>query len=141
MQVVREDIAQDRGDYERLRDLMQELHQSLLVRDSDRIAQLNAQISELVQRGRLRAERRSKILAAFRLAPGPEGMSRLLAGYPAAQRQQVRHDWDRLGELVSECHELNERNGALLAMQQEILGQLLGDSQSTAHVYQPQSPY
>nr|WP_239481973.1 flagellar protein FlgN [Pseudomonas insulae] len=137
MQAVEQDLQQDCSDYLGLRGLMQELYQHLLKRDSERIDLLNQQISELVDQVRVRAGRRSKILAAFKLAPGGGAMQQLLTLFPEARRDYLQETWQQLGLLAGQCKRLNERNGKLLAMHHEILSQLLGEAESQ-HLYAPQ---
>ncbi|MGE8296117.1 MAG: flagellar export chaperone FlgN [Pseudomonas sp.] len=139
LQVVEQDLHQDCADYLRLRGLMQELYQQLLKRDSRQIDLLNEQILPLVDQAKARAERRSKVLAAFRLGSGHEAMNKLLGRFPPAQRGHLEHTWEQLGQLAGQCKRLNERNGKLLAMHHEILEQLLGEPGS-AQLYAPQ-PY
>nr|WP_250646408.1 flagellar protein FlgN [Pseudomonas oligotrophica] len=139
MAVVADDIRQDGEDYLALRDLMQALYTFLLERDSEEIDRLNLQITRHVEALDLRARRRAKVLAAFRLPGDVDGMQRLLAGYAEPQASEVRRQWQQLGSLAAHCQQLNERNGKLLAMHHDVLQQLLGDHLD-ARVYQPQ-PY
>lgn len=139
LQVVEQDLQQDCADYLALRGLMQELYQQLLKRDSQQIDLLNEQITPLVEQAKVRAERRSKVLAAFRLGAGHAGMSQLIERYSPALRGHMERTWEQLGQLAGQCKRLNERNGKLLAMHHEILEQLLGEP-GAAHLYAPQ-PY
>src|SRR5690606_24520559 len=114
-----------------LRGLMQELYEHLMARDSLRIDLLNQQIEVLVEAVRQRAERRSKTLQAFRLEPDADGMQCLLDSYPPSRRGRLQQSWQQLGQLAGQCRRLNERNGQLLAMHNDILSQLFaaeGDS-------------
>ncbi|AWT12008.1 flagellar protein FlgN [Stutzerimonas frequens] len=137
--VVADDLEQDGDDYLALRDLMQALYAFLLERDSSEIDRLNLQITTRVETLALRAQRRAKVLGAFRLQADGEGMQRLLGCYPGDQAARLRTLWQKLGALASQCQQINERNGKLLAMHHEILGQLLAGNHD-ARLYQPQ-PY
>jgi flagella synthesis protein FlgN len=117
---------------------MQALYSFLLERDSVEIERINRQISRHVDNLRGRAQRRSKILAAFRLGDDGAGMQRLLESYPEVRRAVLQQFWQQLGRLAAECQQLNERNGKLLAMHHEILEQLLATQQPT-HLYSPQA--
>lgn len=139
LQVVEQDLHQDCADYLALRSLMQELYQQLLKRDSRQIDLLNEQINPLVEQARVRAERRSKVLVAFRVGVGQQGLQKLLRFYPPAQRSHLEHTWQQLGQLAGQCKRLNERNGKLLAMHHDILEQLLGEP-GAGQLYAPQ-PY
>jgi len=137
LEIVASDLQQDCEDYLALRDLMQALYAFLLERDSSEIDRLNLQITTRVETIGARAQRRTKVLGAFRLQPDAEGMQRLLSCYPDEQAVRLSQLWQQLGALASQCQQINERNGKLLAMHHEILGQLLASSHD-ARLYQPQ---
>lgn len=136
LNVIAQDLQQDCADYQRLLGLMQALHQQLLERNSQQIDVLNEQINPLLDQSRQRAERRSKVLSAFRFGAGQDAMLRLLNRYPQPQRQQHHQQWLQLAELAGQCKRQNERNGKLLAMQNEFLEQLLSEPGS-AQLYSP----
>lgn len=136
--IVANDIQQDCSDYLSLRDLLQELYQHLLERDAAQIEALNQRIVALAESAQVRAERRAKILGAFRLTQDAEGMQRILASYQPPLRDRLQQAWNELGQLAAECKRLNERNGKLLAMQHDILSQLLGNG-SESQLYTPQA--
>ncbi|SDH84220.1 flagellar protein FlgN [Pseudomonas panipatensis] len=137
LQLVESDIRLDRVDYVYLRGSLLDLHEQLMARDSDAIARSNQRIVELVDGLRQRAERRGKVLQAFALENDRGGMQRLLQGFPGASREALQRDWQALAGQVEECRQLNERNGRLLAMQSEILDQLLAE-QAGHGVYTPE---
>ncbi|KES22438.1 MULTISPECIES: flagellar protein FlgN [Pseudomonas] len=137
LQLIEADIRLDRADYLYLRSALLDLHDQLLARDSEAIARSNTRIGELVEAVRQRAERRAKVLQAFGLDIGRAGMQRLLEHFPGAGRQALQRDWQALAEQVEECRLLNERNGRLLAMHNEIIGQLLA-GQGGHGVYSPE---
>ncbi|MDF3933849.1 flagellar protein FlgN [Pseudomonas citronellolis] len=137
LQMIEADIRLDRADYLYLRSALLDLHDQLLARDSESIARSNQRIEELVDAVRQRAERRAKVLQAFALDINRSGMQRLLEHFPGAGRQALQRDWQALAEQVEECRLLNERNGRLLAMHNEIIGQLLA-GQGGHGVYAPE---
>jgi len=136
-QVAGRDLELDCADYQGLQRLMQGLYEQLLVRDSVQIESINQQILVLVDFIRARADRRSKILAAFGLVPtSSDAMKTLLAHCPLPNRNAYLHCWQELKKWVQETKSLNERNGKLLAMHNEILSQLMSDGQ-VPQVYSP----
>ncbi|SEM63193.1 flagella synthesis protein FlgN [Pseudomonas sp. ok272] len=137
LKVVEQDVQLDCTDYLSLRDLMQGLYQQLLERNSPQIDQLNAQVVTLIDQVRLRAQRRSKILTAFAFAPDNAALQQLFLQFPPSRGDALRHAWAQLAQLVAQCKQLNERNGKLLAMHNDILSQLLGDGRD-APLYTPQ---
>lgn len=132
LQLVGGDIELDCADYTGLQRLMQALYEQLLVRNSAQIESLNQQITVLVEFIRTRAERRRKIITAFGLLPTAPGvMEKLLAHSPLPNRTTYLNCWNDLEKLVQQTKSLNERNGKLLAMHNDILNQIIGNAQSS----------
>lgn len=137
VQLAGRDIELDCTDYEGLQRLMQALYEQLLVRNSAQIESLNQQIAVLVEFIRARAERRAKILTAFGLSPSlPGAMEKLLIHCPLPNRNSYLQRWSDLETLVQQTKSLNERNGKLLAMHNDILGQIMGNARAE-QVYSP----
>lgn len=139
LSVLDEDLQQDCGDYLALRALMQDLYSRLLERDVPEIDRINLQITVRVEAIAARAQRRSKILAAFRLDTSGVGMRRLLSSCTGARGESLQQHWQQVGDLAVQCQQFNEHNGKLLAMHHDILQQLLAGSQES-RLYSPQ-PY
>lgn len=131
LQVLERDIQQDCADYAGLHRLMQSLYQQLLERNSAEIERINTQISFLVEYIRARTQRRSKILTAFALGSGAEAMDKAFLLFPDSRREALQQQWQELGEQVKQAKQLNERNGKLLAMHNDILSQLLPGEHDT----------
>jgi len=133
VQLAGRDIELDCTDYQRLQQLMHALYEQLLARNSAQIEALNQQISVVLELIGARAERRSKILAAFGLSASASGaMERLLSHCPLPSRTSFIQQWAELENLVQQTKQLNERNGKLLAMHNEILCQIMGSEQSSS---------
>jgi len=135
--VVDADLREDCDQYGSLRQLMRELYERLLERDCSAIDRINLQITQHVEAIASRAQRRSKVLAAFRLNADGDGMRRLLHSVPGPLGESLRQHWQQVGELAAQCRQLNEHNGKLLAMHHDILQQLLAGSQDTIYAPQP----
>lgn len=131
LDIVEQDTQHDCDEYLRLRGLMQELYQQLLNRNCQQIDLLNAKIASLVDQVRGRAERRSKILLAFGLGTGAEAVQQLFGLFPLGRDERLRQIWGQLNQLVVQCKHLNERNGKLLAMHNDILNQLIGEGRDS----------
>ncbi|MBC6905075.1 flagellar protein FlgN [Saccharophagus sp. K07] len=116
---------------------MQDLYQQLLERNSAAIERINAQINLVLEEVRARTERRSKILAAFGLGTGAEAMKQAFLLFSDSRRKALQQQWQELAELVKQAKQLNERNGKLLAMHNDILNQLLAADRDP-QVYTPQ---
>ena len=131
VQLAGRDIELDCADYQALQRLMQTLYEQLLVRNSAHIESLNQQIVVLVEFIHIRAERRTKVLQAFGLAPAlPGAMTTLLTHCPLPDRNTYQQRWAELEQLVQQTKSLNERNGNLLAMHNDILSQIMGAAHS-----------
>jgi flagella synthesis protein FlgN len=125
LQVLERDIQQDCADYAGLQGLMQGLYQQLLERNSAHIERINTQINALLEDIHVRTQRRSKILSAFGLGSGAEAMNQAFSLFPERRREALQQQWQELAERVKQAKQLNERNGKLLAMHNDILNQLL----------------
>lgn len=137
VQLAGRDIELDCADYQGLQRLMQGLYEQLLVRNSAQIESINQQIMVLVEFIRARAERRRKILSAFGLSPSvPGAMEKLLMHCPIPNRNTYLQRWSELEKLIQHTKSLNERNGKLLAMHNDILNHILGGN-AAAQVYSP----
>src|SRR6187551_809196 len=87
VQLAGRDIELDCTDYQGLQRIMHALYEQLLARNSAQIEVLNQQISVLLEFIGARADRRSKILAAFGLSASASGaMERLLSHSPLPSR-------------------------------------------------------
>ncbi|HTO19617.1 MAG TPA: flagellar protein FlgN [Pseudomonas sp.] len=133
--MIASDIAADLEAFGQVLPLLDELHERLLAHDGLAIEALNGRLDPWLAAIAERDARRSKILAAFGLAVDAPSMARLLAAYPAPQRDALTRKWQRLGEIAHDCRQRNERNGRLLAMHNEILSQLLTGAGQEATVY------
>jgi flagella synthesis protein FlgN len=125
LQVLERDIQQDCADYAGLQGLIQSLYQQLLGRNSADIERTNTQINVLLENVGARTQRRSKILSAFGLGAGAGAMNHAFSLFPDGRREALQQQWQELAELVKQAKQLNERNGKLLAMHNDILSQLL----------------
>lgn len=134
---LEQDLRQDCVAYTNLLRLSESLHAYLLERDSPAVELTNVEITGLLEQVAVRAQRRNRILGAFSLSASERGMQKLIAGCEVPMRKRLEASWSELGRLVRACQQQNERNGKLLAMQQDILNQLL-DQGSPSAIYAPQ---
>lgn len=134
---LEQDLRQDCADYRCLLQLSEALHGYLLERDSHAVEMINQKITMRLNQAAARAHRRNRILGAFSLQANEQGMQKLFASCEPLLRQRLEAGWEELGRLVTTCRQQNERNGKLLAMQQDILNQLL-DQNTHPAIYAPQ---
>ena len=133
--VIESDIAADLEAFGQVLPLLDEMHDRLLAHDGLAIEALNRRLDPWLAAIAERDARRGKILGAFGLSMDAASMARLLAAYPASQREALTRQWQRLGEIAHDCRQRNERNGRLLAMHNEILSQLLTGAGQEVTVY------
>jgi flagellar biosynthesis protein FlgN len=136
--ILAQDLLDDQADYRQLQALLVQLHQALLARECPRIDEINPRIETLTQQLEPRTQRRVKALRALGLGGDAKAMPLLLARLPQGQRQSLQKLWAELGELAAACAAQNERNGQLLAMQHELLDQLIRQA-SAEPLYGPSS--
>lgn len=134
---LEQDLQRDLAEYRQLLSLTEALHDALLRRDSPVVEARNQQVAALLDEVKTRAARRTRILLAFSLPGDGVGMLRLIRLCDPEQRSRLAVGWDELQTLVRACNWQNENNGKLLAMQHDILTQILGQS-AAADIYTPQ---
>lgn len=135
LRLIEHDLAEDLDGYEQLSQCMTRLYEVLMARDCPQIDLANQQISGLLDAAALRAQRRSKVLQALRLGGDGKSMEQLFVLLAPARSAPLQASWNALVDRVAHCRQLNERNGRLLAMHSDILGQLL--DRQPASIYQP----
>lgn len=134
---LEQDLQRDLTDYQQLLTISEALHDALLKRDTQTVDAANQQVTALIEQAAARAQRRSRILQAFSLGIDKHGMHNLIAQCEPVRGQRLGASWAELERRVTACNLQNERNGHLLAMQHDILNQLLSQS-SAADIYSPQ---
>jgi flagella synthesis protein FlgN len=157
LQVIEQDLELDCIDYIDMQQLMMTLYEELMHRNCQQIDDINLRLVALTENIQTRSLRRLKILGALGLnnageadkttslkmpatavinaeTQGTKVMQQVFAMYPANRRGQVEARWQQLADAVTSAKSLNERNGKLLAMHHDILGQLL-DDRHNSNVY------
>lgn len=128
-------MAQDRQSYQQLRQLLDDQRTLLLARDAVKLIGLNEALMEHYQILSASASQRQQLLRALKVNPDKPGLMGLFARLPEDQRVKVSALWASLENLASECQHLNERNGIVLHMQQEIMGHLVNADRPDAFLY------
>ncbi|MDV5170788.1 flagellar export chaperone FlgN [Photobacterium rosenbergii] len=130
-----QDIQRDLADYQNLHQLLQVQHQNMLRRNGEKLSAMTEPHQHLLQQLQQRADQRTRLLLQLGLDNSPESVNRVISTLPANYRHLVDSKWNQLKALVHTCMAQNDRNSRLLAMQQDILTQVLHqDSDAT---YQP----
>lgn len=130
-----QDIQRDLADYQNLHQLLKVQHQNMLHRNGEKLSAMTEPHQHLLQQLQQRADQRTHLLLQLGLDNSPESVNRLISTLPANYRHLVESKWNQLKTLVHTSMAQNDRNSRLLAMQQDILTQVLHqDSDAT---YQP----
>lgn len=120
------DIRQDTQHYDALTRLLKQQRDAMVACDASQLQSVNAELLQIYQQLHDSAQRRSEILQALKLASDSRGISQLLPYLPVQLAQQAENWWRTLELSALTCQQMNERNGLLLAMQQETLNTLTG---------------
>lgn len=120
------DIKQDTQHYDALAGLLQHQREAMVACDASQLQTVNAQLLQIYQQLHDSAQRRSETLQALKLASDSRGVNQLLPYLPVSLAQQAESWWRTLELSALTCQQMNERNGLLLAMQQETLSSLTG---------------
>lgn len=135
LRLIEQDLVDDLLGYERMSGLMARLYAELMARACPQIEASHRQLVELLDAAGVRAGRRAKVLGVFGLGADTQAMQHLFSTLEPVRRDRLLSAWQSLVQRVLECRQLNERNGQLLAMHSEILGQLL--HQAPDQLYSP----
>ena len=123
--IIEQDVFDDVADFALLNEQMTRLYGLLLTRDTVEINVANECILPLLEAVRGRARRRSKVMGAFQLPGKRQAMDTLIGYFAPERRVRVQTAWKNVVSSVERCLLLNERNGKVLAMQNEIVQRLL----------------
>ncbi|KUQ85952.1 MULTISPECIES: flagellar protein FlgN [Enterobacter cloacae complex] len=131
-----QDMAEDRKHYHALTALLETQRRHIVAHDAAALDTLNAQVMALYQQLSKNSRQRHTLLNELGISPNAEGMKLLIARLPAAHRSTVSALWYGLQQQATACQRANDYNGALMSMQQEILGNLLNSSAPENWLYQ-----
>lgn len=126
----------DRDTYGHLKSLLTEQRQWLIARDAAGLDRLNPQLIALYEQLSANSKQRYQLLSQLGIPAGTPGLRTLFSRLPASHQGQLNRLWDSLEQLAAECKMLNDRNIAVLGMQQEILQNLLNISEPENWLYQ-----
>ncbi|WP_018411159.1 flagellar export chaperone FlgN [Methyloversatilis thermotolerans] len=126
---VMRDMHADLGDYDALREALQRQFAAALKHDSERLAELAGQVTDMVARLEERRRVRARVVDVL---CGPHGrMNELFARMPAPMADRCRAMWRELERKVGECKQLNVRNCLLITSQFEIMHRVMHGEEDT----------
>lgn len=131
-----QDMTEDRKRYHALTILLEKQRHHIVARDAASLDVINEQIMALYQQLSQSSQQRYQILGQLGIDPSTEGLKTLIARLPAAHQPSVSALWQSLQQQAADCRIANDYNGALMSMQQDILGNLLNTSEPENWLYQ-----
>lgn len=131
-----QDLAEDRKRYQTLTTLLEKQRHHIVAHDAVALDEINQEIMPLYQQLSQSGQRRHQLLAQLDINPDSEGMKTLLTRLPASYQPSVTALWQGVQQQAANCQIANDYNGALMNMQQEVLGNLLNSSQPENWLYQ-----
>ena len=136
VKILIQDMVEDRKHYHVLKDLLVQQREHIIARRAAELDQLNAHIMACYQHLSQHSQQRYRLLDRLGINANAQGMQMLITRLPAAHQPSVSALWQHLQQQVVECQAINEYNGTLMNMQQEILSNLLNISEPENWLYQ-----
>lgn len=117
-------MVDDRNHYNHLKTLLTDQRQFLIARNAQALETLNASIFTVYEQLLENSKQRYQLLTRLGIPAGAHGLRTLFTRLPVANQSQLNTLWDSLEQVAAECKTLNDSNGMVLAMQQEVLQNL-----------------
>ncbi|MBF4180275.1 flagella synthesis protein FlgN [Lelliottia nimipressuralis] len=128
-------MVDDRNHYNQLKTLLTDQRQFLIARNAQALETLNASIFTVYVQLLENSKQRYQLLTRLGIPAGAHGLRTLFTRLPAANQSQLNTLWDSLEQLAAECKTLNDSNGMVLAMQQEVLQNLFNVGEPEKWLY------
>ncbi|MDX6020091.1 flagellar protein FlgN [Scandinavium sp. V105_16] len=136
VKILVQGMVEDRETYISLKTLLADQRQWLVARDTAKLDALNPQLMALYEQLSHNSKQRYQLLTQLGIPVGSPGLRTLFSRLPAPHQKQLTMLWDSLEQIAAECKALNESNITVLAMQQEILQNLLNISEPENWLYE-----
>lgn len=119
------DVRADLLDYGQLETALERQFAAACARDAQGLAEAGGVVLGLVERLDERRRARRGLCATVLGKDAGVSVDAVLGLLPPAPRMALAEPWQALRERVARCKALNERNGGLLAAQQESIERVL----------------
>lgn len=130
------DMITDRQHYIALNELLEQQRLLIIARNSTELDAVNEQLIGIYQHLSQSGQQRYALLQQLGVPSGALGIKALFARLPVTHKTQVSALWDSLEAQATRCKTLNEGNGTLLGMQQDILQNLINANEPENWLYQ-----
>lgn len=128
-------IQRDRQRYRELKGVLEQQREAMVGRNTTALMQVNEQLKSAYQSLESSSAERNALLGELGIPANAQGMQFLLTRLPESYQEKSRALWEELEHYANECQALNERNGALLNTQIDILQSLLNDNDESDFIY------
>lgn len=135
MTALLQDMVQDRQRYITLKNLLEAQRSLLLERNSEQLSLVNQELMQIYHPLAQSATVRQQSLQILGFSADKAGLRQFILHLPEQHRGKINALWEDLQHHAQLCHQLNERNGMVLHMQQQIMENVVNASQPADWLY------
>lgn len=135
MTALLQDLVQDRQRYISLKNLLEEQRTLLLERNIEQLSRVNQELMHIYQQLADSATVRQQSLQALGFSADKAGLRQFIQRLPEQHQGKINALWDDLQRHAQLCQQLNERNGMVLHMQQQVMENVVNAGQPAEWLY------
>lgn len=135
MTALLQDMVQDRQRYITLKNLLEEQRTLLLERNSEQLSRVNQELMQIYQQLTDSATSRQQSLQTLGFSADKAGLRQFIQRLPVQHQGKISALWEDLQRHAQLCQQLNERNGMVLHMQQQVMENVVNAGQPADWLY------
>lgn len=135
MTALLQDMVQDRQRYISLKNLLEEQRTLLLERNSEQLNRVNQELMQIYQLLADSATARQQSLQTLGFSADKAGLRQFILRLPEQHQGKISALWEDLQRHAQLCQQLNERNGMVLHMQQQVMENVVNAGQPADWLY------
>ncbi len=135
MTALLQDMVQDRLRYIMLKNLLEEQRTLLLERNSEQLSRVNQELMQIYQQLTDSATSRQQSLQTLGFSADKAGLRQFIQRLPEQHQGKISALWEDLQRHAQLCQQLNERNGMVLHMQQQVMENVVNAGQPADWLY------
>jgi flagella synthesis protein FlgN len=135
MTALLQDMVQDRQLYISLKNLLEEQRMLLLERNSEQLSRVNQELMQIYQQLTDSATSRQQSLQTLGFSADKAGLRQFIQRLPEQHQGKISALWEDLQRHAQLCQQLNERNGMVLHMQQQVMENVVNAGQPADWLY------
>lgn len=135
MTALLQDMVQDRQRYISLKNLLEEQRTLLLERNSEQLNRVNQELMQIYQLLADSATARQQSLQTLGFSADKAGLQQFILRLPEQHQGKISALWEDLQRHAQLCQQLNERNGMVLHMQQQVMENVVNAGQPADWLY------